>query len=202
MPSESFVKNGSVERSSDEQLAPFNPRTAAPFVNKSISEETRRLYHRVIREFFRFVGSKSETQVTQQDILRWRDSMMHDGRRASTVSLKLSVLRSFFEYLRAFGRIRLNPASTRLVPPPPAADDPAGRALVAKEARHLFASPDRRKPAGARDHAIILIMGRMSLRVGEVAALKVSSMMWSHGMAVIRFKVKGEGNGGCHCHRR
>ena len=52
MPSESLVK------ASDEgqQLAPFNPRTATPFVNKSISAETRRLYHRVIREFFAFVG--------------------------------------------------------------------------------------------------------------------------------------------------
>ncbi len=154
----SLVKSGSTEPGLDEQLAPFNPRTAAPFVNKSISEETRRLYHRVIRDFFTFVGSKSETQVTQRDVLRWRDSIIRDGRRASTVSLKLSVLRSFSEYLCAFGRITLNPASTRLVPPPPVADDPAGRALVAKEARHLFASPDRRKPAGTRDHAIILIM--------------------------------------------
>ncbi len=191
MPSESLVNSGSNERRSDAQIAPFNPRTAAPFVNKSISAETRRLYHRVIREFFRFVASKNETHVTQQDVLLWRDSMMRDGRRASTVSLKLSVLRSFFEYLRAYGHIALNPAATRLVPPPPVADDPAGRALVAKEARHLFASPDRRKPAGARDHAIILIMGRMSLRVAEVAALRVSSMMWSHGMAIIKFRVKG-----------
>lgn len=191
MPDHSLVNSGAAEPSSDEQLAPFNPRTAAPFINKSISAETRRLYHRVIREFFHFVGSKSETLVTQEDVLSWRDRQMRDGRRASTVSLKLSVLRSFFEYLRAYGRITLNPASTKLVTPPPIAEDPAGRALVAKEARHLFASPDRRKPAGARDHAIILMMGRMSLRVGEVASLRVSSMMWSHGMAIIRFKVKG-----------
>ena len=63
-----------------QELQRFDQRSAAPFVNKSISPETRRLYHRVIREFFHFVGSKSEIQVTQQDVLRWRDSMMRDGR--------------------------------------------------------------------------------------------------------------------------
>jgi integrase/recombinase XerD len=191
MPSTSLVINNVGARRTLQQVAPFNQQTAAPFINKSISEETRRLYRRVIRDFFAFVGSKSETQVTQGDVLGWRDRLLRDGRRASTVALKLSVLRSFFEYLRAYGRITLNPASTRLVPPPPVADDPAGRALVAKEARYLLASPDRRKPAGARDHAIILIMARMSLRVSEVASLRVSSIMWSHGMSIIRFKVKG-----------
>ena len=50
MPSESLLIIDPAQSSADEQLAPFNPRTAAPFVNKSISEETRRLYHRVIRE--------------------------------------------------------------------------------------------------------------------------------------------------------
>ena len=186
MPSESPVKN-SVEA----QLAPFNPRTAAPFINKSISAETRRLYHRVIREFFAFAGYKHESLINAEDILRWRDELISKGRKASTVTLKLSILRSFFEYLRAYGHIALNPASTRLVAPPPVQEGLAGRALVSKEARHLFASPDRNKPEGARDYAIILIMGRMSLRVGEVASLKASSITWSHGRAIIKFKVKG-----------
>jgi len=186
MPSDSLVNIGA-----DTQLAPFNPRTASPFVNKSISTETRRLYHRVIKEFFAFIGYKHETLINAEDILRWRDDLMEKGRKASTVALKLSVLRSFFEYLKAYGQVALNPASTRLVPPPPVSDNLAGRALVAKEARYLFAGPDRSKPGGARDYAIILIMGRMSLRVGEVASLKTSSITWSHGRPIIKFKVKG-----------
>jgi integrase/recombinase XerD len=186
MPSQSLVKIGE-----SGQLAPFNPLTASPFVNKSISAETRRLYHRVIREFFAFVGYRHETLITAEDILRWRDDLMTKGRKASTVVLKLSIVRSFFEYLRAYGHVTLNPASTRLVSPPPVPDSLAGRALISKEARHLFASPDRSKPEGARDYAIILIMGRMSLRVGEVASLKTSSITWSHGRPIIKFKVKG-----------
>jgi len=186
MPSESLVKIDA-----EGQLARFNPRTATPFVDKSISPETRRLYQRVIREFFAFISYKHETLINAEDILRWRDDLLAKGRKASTVSLKLSILRSFFEYLKAYGHITLNPASTRLVPPPPVQEGLAGRALVAKEARYLFASPDRNKSAGARDYAIILIMGRMSLRVAEVASLKASSITWSHGRPIIKFKVKG-----------
>lgn len=186
MSSESLIITGG-----ENQPARFNQRTAAPFVEKSISAETRRLYHRVIREFFTFVRFRHESAVTPEDVLHWRDDLMKKGQKASTVSLKLSVVRSFFEYLKAYGYIALNPASTRLVPPPPVQEGPAGRALAAKEARFLFASPDRSRPAGARDYAIILIMGRMSLRVSEVASLKVSSMTWSHGRSIIKFKVKG-----------
>ena len=36
----------------------FNLKKVAPFCNKSISEETRRAYHRVTREFFRFFNFK------------------------------------------------------------------------------------------------------------------------------------------------
>ena len=204
MSSESLIITGG-----ESQPARFNQRTAAPFVDKSISAETRRLYHRVIREFFTFVRLKHESGVTPDDVLRWRDALMRKGQKASTVSLKLSVVRSFFEYLRAYGLIPLNPASTRLVPPPPVPEGPAGRALVAKEARYLFASPDRSRPAGARDYAIILIMSRMSLRVSEVASLKASSITWSHGRSILKFKVKGGRertlplpSGHKNCHRR
>jgi integrase/recombinase XerD len=188
MPSESLVK---VSADGQEQLAPFNPRTATPFVNKSISPETRRLYHRVIREFFAFVGYRHESGVGPEDVLRWRDALMTRGRKASTVALKLSILRSFFEYLKAYGHVPFNPASSKLVSPPPIPEGPAGRALVSKEARYFFSGPDRSRPDGARDYAIILIMGRMSLRVAEVASLKTSSITWSHGRPIIKFKVKG-----------
>ncbi len=77
------------------EIAPFNPRTASPLVNKSISAETRRLYHRVIHEFFSFVGYKHETLVSAGDMLRWRDDLIAKGSKASTISLKLSMLRPF-----------------------------------------------------------------------------------------------------------
>jgi site-specific recombinase XerD len=169
----------------------FDPRSATPFVNKSISEETRRAYRRAVADFFLFVGGKHPTEVVPADVLAWRDHLRHSRKRAATVSFKLSVVRSFFEYLKAGGVIALNPASTKLVTPPELPTEPAGRALSSKEVRHLLTGPDRKKPEGARDYALMLIMLRLSMRVAEVCSLRASSIKWSHGRWTLRCKVKG-----------
>jgi integrase/recombinase XerD len=87
--------------------------------------------------------------------------------------------------------IPLNPASTKLVSPPELPTEPAGRALTSKEVRYLLSGPDREKPEGARDYALMLVMLRLSLRVSEVCGLRASSMKWSHGRWTLRCKVKG-----------
>ena len=158
--------------------ARFDEKLARPFCDKSISAETRRAYHRIIREFFAFVSHRHPQQVTVEDVLRWRDDLRRRRKKAATVAMKLAVVRSFFEYLRAVGLVVLNPAATKLVPPPAVSQDGSGRALSAREVTHLLAGPDRRKPEGARDYALLLLMLRTSLRVSEVCSLKASSIKW------------------------
>jgi integrase/recombinase XerD len=169
----------------------FDPRTATPFVNKSVSEETHLAYRKTVADFFQFAGGKHPTEVVPNDIICWRDHLRHSRKRAATVSFKLSVIRSFFEYLKAGGVIPLNPASTKLVTPPELPTEPAGRALTAKEVRHLLTGPDREKPEGARDYSLMLVMLRLSMRVAEVCSLRASSIKWSYGRWTLRCKVKG-----------
>jgi integrase/recombinase XerD len=169
----------------------FDPKSASPFVNKSVSEATRRAYGRALREFFQSIGMKHPSEVVPQDILLWRDKLCSRKKSAATVAFKLSVVRSFFEYLKAAGAVPLNPASTKLVSPPELPSEPAGRALSAKEVRYLLSGPDREKPEGARDYALMLVMLRLSLRVSEACSLRASSVKWSHGRWTLRCKVKG-----------
>ena len=51
----------------------FDPKSAAPFVNKSVSEATRRAYSRAVADFFRFAGGKHPAEVVPLDVQRWRD---------------------------------------------------------------------------------------------------------------------------------
>ena len=169
----------------------FDPRVATSFVNKSVSEETRRAYRRAVSEFFQFVSMKHPAEVAPNDVVLWRDRLRSQKKSAATVAFKLSVVRSYFEYLKAAGAIPLNPASTKLVSPPELPSEPAGRALSAKEVRYLLSGPDREKPEGARDYALMLVMLRLSLRVSEVCSLRASSIKWSHGRWTLRCKVKG-----------
>lgn len=92
----------------------FDPKSAAPFVNKSVSEATRRAYGRALREFFQSMSLKHPAEVVPADVVLWRDKMRSQKKGAATIAFKLSVVRSFFEYLKAAGAVSLNPASAKL----------------------------------------------------------------------------------------
>ena len=189
MPTEALTPE--IFRAGEAPSKRFDPKSASPFVNKSVSEATRRAYGRAVREFFQSAGMKHPSEVVPNDVLLWRDKLRSQKKSATTVAFKLSVIRSFFEYLKAAGAIPRNPASTKLVSPPELPSEPAGRALSAKEVRYLLSGPNREKSEGARDYALMLVMLRLSLRVSEVCSLRASSVRWSHGRWTLRCKVKG-----------
>jgi len=164
---------------------------ARNFIEKSLSEDTRRAYTRALLDFFSFIG-KLPAQVEVEDVIAYRDDLVKKKRRkARTVNMKLSVVRAYFSYLKAAGDLETNPADTEFVSVPPPPDDMAGRVLTSEEVVRLINAPDRSKPEGARDHALLLVLARTSLRVSEVRNLRVSSIVWSHGRWTARVKVKG-----------
>lgn len=166
-------------------------KSVRPFIEKSLSTETRRAYGRVVREFFLFHKLIEPGQIKPLDVIGWRDSLIENKKSAATVSFKLSVVRSLFEYLKASGFVQNNPALTKLVTPPKLSEDLRGRALTVKEVNYILSGPDKEKPEGARDYAILLTLLRTSLRVAEVCNLKSSSIKWNHGRWTLKFKVKG-----------
>jgi site-specific recombinase XerD len=170
---------------------PFDYRSANEFYDNSLSEHTRRAYRRVIREFFTTFKNRHPAEIPPKQILAWRDSLLKKRQRPNTVAFKLSVIRSFYEYLRSSGVVTLNPATTRLVPPPELPEELAGRALTSEEVRRLLTGPDRSRTAGARDYALLFVCLRLSLRVSEVCSLRYSQLKWSHGRWIIKVKVKG-----------
>lgn len=168
--------------------APFDYREADDFYEKSISEHTRRAYRQVVREFFIIHQQQHPAEIKPKQILAWRDSLLARRQHPHTVTFKLSIIRSFYEYLRTRGVVTSNPAATNLVPPPELPEELAGRALTSEEARRLLAGPDRSRPDGARDYALLL---SLSLRVSEACSLNSSQIKWSHGRWTLKVKVKG-----------
>jgi hypothetical protein len=80
--------------------------------------------------------------------LRWPDALRFQKKSAATVASKLSVMRAFSEHLRLARGIAMNPALTKLVPPPEVSSQPAGRAFTTKKVRYLLVGSDRLKPEG------------------------------------------------------
>lgn len=94
------------------------------FVLKSSSTETRRTYRNTLNEFAAFcqrrraVDELAFADVTVDDCLAWRDLLIKANERAHTVSTKLAIIRSLFEYGRARGVFERNPAISQARPFP------------------------------------------------------------------------------------
>lgn len=166
------------------------------FILKSHSSETRRTYKTTLQTFSRFCQLRhrkklSFSDVTFTDVTAWRDWLIKEGKRPHTISTKLAILRSLFEYGRALGIFSLNPASAKLVPPPKKPKHSPGRALSPKEVMSLLSWFRLDDLLGARDYLLMLIMLRLSLRVSEVCHLRVSSIKSSSGRWVLTVKLKG-----------
>lgn len=62
------------------------------------------------------------------------------------------------------------------------------KAFGPQEVRRLLQSCDRRTHLGRRDFAVLLLLVRLGLRAGEVAALKLDDIDWPQGEIVVRGK--------------
>jgi len=95
-------------------------------------------------------------------------------------------LRSLLRYLHLVGVVPVSLVAA--VPGVAARRRKLPRALEPAVVARLLASCDRRRTVGRRDHAIMLLLGRLGLRAGEVAALQLEDFDWRAGEMLVRGK--------------
>ena len=101
--------------------------------------------------------------------------------------LVVTALRSFLRFLQQRGLLATDLAAAvpgvagwRLAHLP--------KALPAKQVELLLASCDRGTPAGRRDYAVLMLLARLGLRGGEVAAITLDDLDWECGEIVVHGK--------------
>lgn len=112
------------------------------------------------------------------------------GRRSIPSAQQLVTgLRALLRYLHVAGAIE-RPLRWAM----PAVADRRGlslpRGLDAAAVARLLASCDRRRLTGRRDYAVLLLLARLGLRAGEVAAMRLEDLDWAGGELLVR----GKGN--------
>ena len=119
--------------------------------------------------------------------------ILQEARSLSVGSIKLAVshLRSFLRFLHVRGLCRQLAAAIPAVAGHRLARLP--RHIPWGEVRKLLDSCDLRTPAGLRDHAILLLLARLALRAGEVAALELDDIQWAGGAVFVRGKGSRQG---------
>ena len=110
------------------------------------------------------------------------------GRRSvGSAKALIMALRSLLRYLHVAGL-----STTPLVGAVPAVapwrERSVPQALAPSAVGRLLESCDRRRAAGRRDYAILVVLARLGLRASEVAALELGDVDWRSGELLVRGK--------------
>lgn len=139
-----------------------------------------------------FLKDRFGDEAAKLSCLRATDVVRFVQRRARHLHVKRSklmttALRSFFQYTRLRGEVTLDlSAAVPIVASWSMASIP--RAIAPEQTKKLLASIDRKTSMGRRDYAIVLLLARLGLRSGEVAAVELNDIDWSAGEVTVQGK--------------
>ncbi len=142
------------------------------------------------RGFFQFLllkkvpGLGDVTKQTLRDYMYW---LMQLGVAKTSIANKISAIRSFYRYLQREEIIHENPLE-RISSPK--LDRRLPKFLTTDEITRLLDSPDKSKPVGKRDSAILELLYASGLRVSEITNLNISQVD-IHNREI---RVTGKGN--------
>jgi site-specific recombinase XerD len=156
---------------------------------RALAKATIVNYVRFVRMFLKDCFANGPATLSR---LRAGDVVRFVQRRAPrlhlrTAKLLTTALRSFLQYGRYCGDIRLDLAAAV----PVVANwsmSPIPWAIPPDQVRHLLAQINRRTAVGRRDYAILLLLARLGLRSGEVAFLELDDIDWKDGSLSVRGK--------------
>ena len=148
---------------------------ALAFAREARRENTRRAYAAAYRGFAAFAAVRlggrpvDAGDVDRNLVVAYRDHLATAGAAPSTISARLSALRSLAAALELDPRIaRVKTAS---------GEQPTVPALSEKQYEKLLAVPDRRTTAGRRDCALLHVLGDAGLRRSEAVRLDVNDVI-------------------------
>ena len=165
---------------------------------KGCSPYTLRSYRTDLEQFVHFVenresnsgqGKEKGIAVGSVESLAVREYVgsLYGRLKRTSIARKLSVVRSFFRFLEKEGSECGNPAAEirtpkleKVIPPYLPVDD----------VFRLLERPDRKKPLGMRDLAILEVLYSCGFRAGELGSLNVGDVDFQGRLV----KVTGKGN--------
>ena len=147
-----------------------------------------RLYARTAR---RFLAERSGPLADDLARLSGREIngfVLRESRRVRprTAEMVVCALRALLRFLHLHGFTATPLADA--VPSVAQRREDLPRGLPAQEVRLLLESCDRASALGRRDFAIVMLLARLGLRCGEVAALELDDLDWRAGEIVIHGK--------------
>lgn len=153
--------------------------------HRGITETTLRSYRLALRRLLAALGDQPQRYTAKQ----LRDFVLDytSGPRPPCAKTNMTVLRMFLRYLISQGHCA--PALLTAIPTIARwrhAHLPSY--LSSEEIEQVLRTCDNTTDIGARDQAVLLLLARLGLRAGDVAALRFDDIDWEHGL----FRVCGK----------
>ncbi len=157
-------------------------------IERGVSTHTLRAYKKDLQEFFEYVKTDPK-EIDTVDMRGFIAEQINKGLNKTTVSRRLSSIRSFFTYMYRERYINSNPA--KLVSHPKTAKF-LPRFLSVDD---VFALVEKPKGIGflpARDRAVLELLYSSGLRVSELAGLNIDDIHIKDALIKIRGKGRKE----------
>ncbi len=157
-------------------------------LEKGVSAHTLRAYRKDLTDFIAHVNTEPE-KIDMLDVRGFIAEQIRKGLNKTTVSRRLSSVRSFFRFLCREGHMKSNPAKLVSSPRLPKL---LPKFLSVDDAFSLVEKPEGIGFAPVRDRAILELLYSSGLRVGELAGLNVEDINVREALVKARGKGKKE----------
>lgn len=161
--------------------------------DRGLAATTVRRYERFARRFLARRASRTRTQTGAENLSSAEVNafMLEASARLLVESAKREAadLRALLRFLYIDGVLEADLGSAM----PPVAAWRGGRlpsTMPAGSVEALLASCDRTTTSGRRDYAILILLARLGLRSGEIAALTLGDIDWRRGEITVRGKAR------------
>lgn len=153
-------------------------------VERQLAENTIGSYKRDLLGYIRYLEKEvqpgSLDGVTRAHILGYLQVLERGGKSPRTISRHISSIRSFHQFLV---RERITTTDPTIQLDLPKLEMKLPRVLSVGEVDSLIAAPDRSKPAGIRDRAMLEMLYGTGMRVSECIGMNTGDVHLSMGFA-------------------
>lgn len=154
-----------------------------------VSAHTLRAYRSDLEQFAGFVQDADPAGIGHQDLRRYLGHLISLNVRKSSLSRKLSAIRSFFSYLNRTGVLQNNAA--RLVATPKQ-EKRLPAVLTVDDALRLMTAPDSAAAEELRDRAVLETLYSAGIRASELVGINTADIDRQEHLIRVRGKGRKE----------
>jgi site-specific recombinase XerD len=162
-----------------------------------LSKNTKRAYERDLKDFFEVEDLSTLPMsrvegVAPRDVVKFRDGLLIQGMKPSTVQRKLSAIRGLYNYLMASGVIALNPAHPKLVRAPKKSSVRKTDIITWDDAVRILKAVDQSTLLGRRNYLLLLLGLNIGTRRFELLGIQIEDLKTGPEGPYVHIRGKGE----------